>query len=64
MGFKAIKKGNINTHIRFIILSYAACFAAVTLRIWLPVLTITMGDFVSAYKIVAWLCWVHNIMVH
>ncbi|MEP0212495.1 MAG: DUF2306 domain-containing protein [Cellulophaga sp.] len=63
MGFKAIKKGNLNLHTRFMVLSYAACFAAVTLRIWLPILTIAMGDFVSTYKIVAWLCWVPNIMV-
>ena len=43
--------------------SYAACFAAVTLRIWLPLLTIAMGESNSAYRIVAWLCWVPNIIV-
>ncbi len=43
------------------IYSYAASFAAVTLRIWLPLLTIAFQDFVVAYRIVAWLCWVPNI---
>lgn len=62
-GFKAIKKGNIELHEKFMILSYAACFAAVTLRVWLPLLTIAMGEFNSAYRIVAWLCWVPNIIV-
>ena len=45
------------------IYSYAACFAAVTLRIWLPILTSILGEFLSAYRIVAWLCWVPNLIV-
>jgi len=63
LGFKSIKKKDINSHEKFMIFSYAACFAAVTLRIWLPLLTIAMDDFNSAYRIVAWLCWVPNIIV-
>ena len=63
LGFKAIKNGQIELHRKFMIFSYAACFAAVTLRIWLPLLTIAMGEFNSAYRIVAWLCWVPNIIV-
>ncbi|WP_432411180.1 DUF2306 domain-containing protein [Rasiella sp. SM2506] len=62
-GFEAIKKGNIESHEKLMIFSYAACFAAVTLRIWLPLLTILIGEFTSAYRIVAWLCWVPNIIV-
>jgi hypothetical protein len=45
------------------IYSYAACFAAVTLRIWLPLLISITGDFFIAYPIVAWLCWVPNLIV-
>jgi len=63
LGFKAIKKGNTKSHEKFMIFSYAACFAAVTLRVWLPLLTIAIGEFNSAYRIVAWLCWVPNIIV-
>jgi uncharacterized membrane protein len=63
LGFKAIKKGNIQLHEKFMIFSYAACFAAVTLRVWLPILTSVMGEFNSAYRIVAWLCWVPNIII-
>ena len=62
IGFKAIKKGNIELHEKFMIFSYAACFAAVTLRIWLPILTSVMDEFIGAYRIVAWLCWVPNII--
>ncbi len=63
LGFRTIKKGNVVLHQKFMIFSYAACFSAVTLRIWLPILTIMMGEFIVAYKIVAWLCWVPNIIV-
>ncbi len=63
LSFKAIKKGNVELHAKFMIFSFAACFAAVTLRIWLPMLTSVMGEFIGAYRIVAWLCWVPNIIV-
>lgn len=43
--------------------SYAGTFGAVTLRIWLPLLIVTMGGFAPAYKIVAWLSWIPNIIV-
>ena len=57
------KGGNIDGHQRMMIFSYAACFAAVTLRIWLPLLTTAFeGDFIKAYRIVAWLCWVPNLI--
>lgn len=64
MAYNAIKVGNISTHQNYMILSYACCFGAVTLRIWLPILiTLTKGDFIPAYRIVAWLSWVPNILV-
>ncbi|SRR6056297_220318 len=60
--YKAVRKGDIELHQGFMIYSYALCFAAVTLRIWLPLLTIGFGDFVPAYRVVAWLCWVPNVI--
>lgn len=50
-------------HQKMMIYSYAACFAGVTLRVWLPLLTLIFGDFVKAYILVAWLCWIPNLMV-
>ena len=44
------------------IYSYAACFGAVTLRIWLPLLILLLGSFEPAYRIVAWLAWVPNLI--
>jgi hypothetical protein len=63
LGLKAIKERKIEKHQVYMVLSYAACFAAVTLRIWLPILTSITGEFISAYRVVAWLCWVPNIIV-
>lgn len=58
-----IRKRRIDQHQKMMIYSYAACFAAVTLRLWLPILIPIFGDFIIAYKIVAWLCWVPNMAV-
>ena len=63
MAYIHIKNKRINQHQQMMIYSYAACFAAVTLRIWLPLLILTFGDFITAYKIVAWLCWIPNIII-
>ena len=64
MGWFTAKKHDFDSHENWMIFSYAACFAAVTLRIWLPILiALHDGQFIPAYHIVAWLCWVPNIMV-
>lgn len=60
--YMAVKNRDLQLHQGFMIFSYAACFAAVTLRIWLPLLTFIFNDFKIAYQIVAWLCWVPNII--
>jgi uncharacterized membrane protein len=63
MAYQHIRHQRIAAHERMMIYSYAACFAAVTLRIWLPLLVAMMGEFEPAYKIVAWLSWVPNILI-
>ncbi|WP_300672793.1 DUF2306 domain-containing protein [Soonwooa sp.] len=62
LAFTAIKKGNLIKHQKLMVYSYAACFSAVTLRIYLPILQVIFNDFVKAYCIVAWLCWIPNII--
>ncbi len=61
--FTTVKKGNIIKHQKLMTYSYAICFAAVTLRIYLPIFTPLFGGFLPAYKLIAWLCWVPNILV-
>ena len=58
-----IKKKRIDKHQKMMLYSYAACFSAVTLRVYLPLLTIFFHDFIKAYLVVAWLCWIPNIIV-
>lgn len=62
MAYRSVLLGQYREHGRWMVYSYAACFAAVTLRIWLPLLTLTLGEFLIAYRIVAWLCWVPNLI--
>lgn len=57
-----IRKKRIAKHRVMMIYSYAACLAAVTLRIYLPILVHFTGSFEKAYPVVAWLCWVPNLV--
>jgi uncharacterized membrane protein len=59
--YTSVRKRNIQTHRAMMIYSYAACLAAVTLRLYLPLLIIAFRDFNKAYMLVAWLCWVPNM---
>ncbi len=63
MSFLAIKNKELAKHKNLMLYSYALCFAAVTLRLWLPLLSFLFGDFLFAYKITAWLCWIPNVFV-
>jgi uncharacterized membrane protein len=49
-------------HERWMIRSFALTFAAVTLRLYLPVGAMTVG-FDVAYPIIAWMAWVPNLVV-
>lgn len=62
--FLAIKKRDIAQHQNWMTRSYALCFAAVTLRLWMPLFVGALGmSFDFAYPIIAWLCWVPNLVV-
>ncbi len=63
LAYRAILQNQFDRHEHMMIYSYAACFAAVTLRIWLPILTGYFGEFLLPYQIVSWLCWVPNMLV-
>lgn len=64
MAYVAIRKRNTDAHENWMIRSYALTFAAVTLRLWLPLF---MGafqmSFIESYRIIAWLCWVPNLLI-
>ncbi len=63
MAYTSIKKGDLTLHQKMMIYSYASCFAAVTLRLWMPVLIKIFGTFETAYMVVAWWSWIPNLIV-
>ena len=50
-------------HRRWMTRSYALTFAAVTLRLYLPVVFIAHLDFLAGYRAISFLCWVPNLIV-
>lgn len=57
------RAGRIAQHKDWMIRSAALTFAGVTLRLWLAG-SITQGiPFETAYPVIAWLCWVPNIVI-
>jgi uncharacterized membrane protein len=61
--FLRIRALDVKHHREWMIRSFALIFAAVTLRIELPLLIVAYkGAFAPAYGIVAWLCWVPNLL--
>ena len=65
-GFKAykhIRNKEIERHREWMTRNYALTFAAVMLRLWNPVFGAIGIDFTTGYIVVAWLCWVPNLLV-
>lgn len=63
LGYKSIRNKKIEEHRNWMIRSYALTFAAVTLRLWLPILeVIEQPNGIDSYTVVAWLCWLPNLM--
>ena len=61
IAFGHIRRGAVRAHREWMLRSYALIFGAVTLRIWLPMLIVAHdGEFLPAYRWVAWLSWVPN----
>ena len=60
-----VKNKKIKDHRNWMIRNYALTFAAVTLRIWLPLFIVLFGieQFELSYAIIAWLAWVPNVIV-
>jgi uncharacterized membrane protein len=63
LAVRSILRLDIPSHRRWMYRSYALTLAAVTLRIYLP-LSLALGiGFEYAYQVVAWLCWVPNLVI-
>jgi uncharacterized membrane protein len=61
--YLAIRKGAIVEHQKWMFRNFALTFAAVTLRIYLPLSMVSGIEFSLAYSVIAWLCWIPNLIV-
>jgi uncharacterized membrane protein len=61
--YLAIRARDIVAHRRWMVRNFALTFAAVTLRLYLPLPFIAGVEFESAYRAIAWLCWVPNLIL-
>jgi hypothetical protein len=64
MAYTSILRKKIKSHENWMIVNYALTFAAVTLRVYLPVSQAVLHlDFLASYRAIAWLCWVPNLLM-
>ena len=61
MAYRAIRRGDIQNHRRWMRRNFALTFAAVTLRIYLGLSVAAGIQFEQVYPVIAWLCWVPNL---
>lgn len=62
-GLRSTRARDFSRHRAWMIRSYAFTFAAVTLRIYLPMSQMLGIDFALAYRYIAWLAWVPNMVI-
>ncbi|WP_214110984.1 DUF2306 domain-containing protein [Acrocarpospora catenulata] len=63
LAFLAIRRGDVAAHRRWAIRVFALTYGAVTLRLWLVTLLVTLKSFETAYAIVPFLGWVPNLLI-
>ena len=61
--YVAVRKGRVQSHREWMIRSYSATLAAVTLRSYLPLLLVAGVPLRTSYPLVAWICWMPNLAV-
>lgn len=59
----SIRAGDIAGHRKWMVRNFSLTLAAVTLRLYIPVSVMAGIEFVVAYQVIAWLCWVPNLVV-
>ncbi|MGX5695464.1 DUF2306 domain-containing protein [Agromyces soli] len=74
LGYRAIRRRDVASHRAWMMRSFALTYAAVTLRVWLPLLILAQlpfaatgfeidAAFANAYAAVPFLCWLPNLVV-
>jgi len=63
LALRSVRQGDLPGHRRWMIRSFALILAGVTLRVQLPSALIAGIAFESAYPVIAWACWVPNLLI-
>lgn len=58
----AVRARDFMAHRRWMVRNFALTFAAVTLRLYLPASVALGVTFEVAYPVIAWLCWLPNLV--
>lgn len=61
--YTSIRGGDFPAHRAWMIRSFALTYAAVTLRLYIPASQAAGIPFELAYPVIAWACWVPNLLV-
>ncbi len=62
--YRMVRRGNIEAHRQWLIRNFALSLAAVTLRVYMPLMLAAMHwPFRPSYIAVSWLCWVPNLLI-
>jgi hypothetical protein len=60
---RAVRRRDFTAHRAWMIRNFALTFAAVTLRIYLPISAALGIPFLSAYRVISWLAWAPNLVI-
>ncbi|MET4682823.1 DUF2306 domain-containing protein [Brevundimonas faecalis] len=63
LGWRAATQGRLAEHRRWMIRSWALTLAAVTLRLYLPLVAILDLPFIPAYRAISFLAWAPNLLL-
>lgn len=61
--YLAVRRHDIASHRQWMIRNFALTLAAVSFRLYSPLLAVAGVPFEVAYPVVAWSCWVPNLIV-
>ena len=62
LAVRFILRGDVIGHRRWMIRSFALTAAAITLRMYLPLIFVFRWPFSIGYPAIAWLCWIPNVL--
>ncbi len=63
LGWRAVVAGRLEDHRAWMLRSFALTFAAVTLRIDIPLALAAGLPLLESYRAIAFLCWVPNLLI-